>query len=92
MSKEIVPNLPIKPWVLGLTTYSFSDSSSCFYFANPNSFDSYVEARKFIEANKDWNQDGHPHCGLEEMSQEDREWYNNYYNNLAQNNGLEVFH
>ena len=73
------PNLPIKKFCLGLETISLRDRTGWFDFCNPNSFDTREEIEAYMRQNRDWNQDGHPHSGICELSEEDLEFWNNYY-------------
>ena len=77
----VIPNLPIKRFTFGLQMMSLAPPNNHWtYFCNPNSFDTFDEARAYMDANRgSWNEDGHPHSGILELTGTELEHYNDFW-------------
>jgi hypothetical protein len=79
MKNVVTPAFPIKRFALGIVTTSLADNTQWIDFCNPVSFDTHEEAEQFIHTVKNWNQDGHSHNGIIELSGEDIRFYTDFY-------------
>lgn len=75
----VIPDLPIKRFAFGLQMMSLGSQNQWTYFCNPHSFDTFDEARAYMDTNRKWNEDGHPHSGIVELDDYELQCYNDFW-------------